>query len=201
MICLTIKKSKQNMSTLIIGALAVVALYAPIKDATHYLSSLFHKQNIEIVDASFGAKTPWQTQSSAYVKVSNSLSTINSKPSLSTPQIIYTRLRLNNPTTSSKTYRKIWLNFEHANGKREHATDYTLYNVETRQRLIGESVQLGPNSSVDVIAAYRFIPSYGRKTPESMSVSWEGKGLMREKACEYDLKTAVQNNFHYQCNG
>ncbi|GAA0834503.1 MULTISPECIES: hypothetical protein [Marinomonas] len=194
MISLCIRRQSLNLNKFIIGALAALALYAPIKDATQYLSSHFEKQTIEIVDASFGAKTAWQKDSSAYIKVSQ-----RPQPSFAQAQIIYTRLRLTNPTSSPQTYRKIWLNFEHSNGSREYTTDYTLYNIETHQRLIGQSVQLGANSSIDVIAAYRFIPSYGKKAPEVMSVSWEGNNLMRENACEYDLKTAAVNNFHYQC--
>ena len=194
MISLRIRRPSLNLNKFIIGALAALALYAPIKDASQYLAAHFKKQNIEIVDASFGAKTPWQKDSPGYLKVSQ-----QTQPSLTQAQVIYTRLRLNNPTNQSQTYRKIWLNFEHENGGREYTTDYTLYNIETHQRLIGQDVQLGPNSSIDVIAAYRFIPSYGREAPAIMSVSWEGNNLMRENACEYDLKTAMKNNFHYQC--
>lgn len=189
-------KSVKHLNKLVIATITALALYAPMKDFSNYISEQFATQNIEIVDASFGARMPWQQENASYVKVSQGM-----HPSFASPQIIYTRLRLTNPTSTPKTYRKIWLNFEHANGGREYTTDYTLYNADTRQRLIGESIQLGPNSSVEVIAAYRFIPSYGHEAPDTMSVSWEGNDLLRERACEYDLKTAMENNFHYQCKG
>lgn len=194
MISVSIKKQSRNMNKVIISALAALALYAPIKDTVRYIESLFQKQNIEIIDASFGAKTRWQQQTPSYVKVSQS-----STPSFTNAQVIYTRLRLSNPTSQPQSYRKIWLNFEHKTGARNYTTDYTLYNIETRQRLVGQSIQLGPNSSIDVIAAYRFIPSYTQKTPLTMSVSWEGNDLIRETACAYNLQTAMTNNFHYQC--
>ncbi|MBJ7555964.1 hypothetical protein [Marinomonas spartinae] len=190
-----IAKPRRYFNQLIIGTLALLALYAPTKDLVSYINGLFQHQNIEIVEASFGANMPWQTQGMSYVKVSQEI-----RPSFSKSQIIYTRLRLDNPTSQPQTYRKIWLNFNHNNGSREYTTDYTLYNAETRQRLIGQSVQVGPHSSVDVIAAYRFIPSYRQQVPSSMSVSWEGKDLIRENACSYDLKNLMTNNFHTQCS-
>lgn len=178
----------------LLGIIAL-ALYAPAKDLIQYAEAHFAKESIQIVDASFGTNMPWQESNSAYLKVSQ-----NAQASLSRSQIIYTKLRLTNPTSEPQTYRKIWLNFSHDNGDQEYTTDYTLYNTETRQRLIGQSIQLGPNSTIDVAAAYRFIPSYKNKSPISMSVSWEGQNLLRENACEYNLKTAVASAFQYQCN-
>ncbi|AEF54548.1 hypothetical protein [Marinomonas posidonica] len=183
--------SLQKMAAL---GLAALALYAPVKDLMDYTGTLFAKQTIQIVDVSFGANMPWQKNHSHYLNVSN-----NAQTSLSRAQVIYTKLRFENPTSEPQTYRKIWLNFSHDNGDQEYTTDYTLYNKETRQRLIGQSVQVGPNSSVDVIAAYRFIPSYKHKSPISMSVSWEGKSLLREKACEYGLANTAENAFYNQC--
>lgn len=172
-----------------------LALYAPVKDLLKLTESVFAKETIQIVDASFGTNMPWQEDDMSFVKVSQ-----NAQTSLSRAQIIYTKLRFSNPTQDPQTYRKIWLNFSHEHGDQEYTTDYTLYNTETRQRLIGQSVQLGPNSTIDVIAAYRFIPSYKNKSPVSMSVSWEGQNLLRHKACEYDLASSAGNTFQYQCH-
>jgi cutinase len=177
----------------LLGVIAL-ALYAPAKDLIQYVEMQFARENIQIVDASFGTNMPWQESNSAYLKVSQ-----NAQASLSRSQIIYTKLRLTNPTSKPQTYRKIWLNFSHDNGDQEYTTDYTLYNTETRQRLIGHSIQLGPDSTIDVVAAYRFIPSYKNKSPISMSVSWEGQNLLRENACQYNLETAAGNTFQYQC--
>ena len=177
----------------LLGILAL-ALYAPAKDLVKLAESHLAKESIQIVDASFGSTMPWQEANSSYIKVSQ-----NAQSSLSRSQIIYTKLRFTNPTSESQTYRKIWLNFTHENGDQEYTTDYTLYNTETRQRLISQSVQLGPNSSIDVVAAYRFMPSYMNKSPISMSVSWEGQNLLRDKACEYDLHNTAGNTFQYQC--
>ena len=191
---ISIAKPRRYFKQVVIGALTALALYAPTKDLISFIGGLTKQQNIEIIDASFGSSMPWQTQEMSYVKVAQQV-----KPSFATSQMIYTRLRLDNPTSAPQTYRKIWLNFEHENGGREYTTDYTLYNAETRQRLIGQSVQVGANSSVEVIAAYRFIPSYRHQIPSTMSVSWEGNDLMRENACAYDLKSMMTNNFNTQC--
>ncbi|NVK73766.1 hypothetical protein C0J08_09620 [Marinomonas sp. CT5] len=177
----------------LIGVISL-ALYAPAKDLVQFAKAYFAKEKIQIIDASFGTNMPWQTANSSYVKVSQ-----NAQSSLSRSQIIYTKLRFTNPTSKPQTYRKIWLNFSHANGDQEYTTDYTLYNTETRQRLIGQSIQLGANSSIDVVAAYRFIPSYKNKAPVSMSVSWEGQNLLRDKACEYDLHNTAGSTFQFQC--
>lgn len=172
-----------------------LGLYAPAKDIFKFAERHFAKESVQIVDASFGTNLPWQESNSSYLKVG-----LSAQSSLSQPQIIYTKLRFTNPTSKPQTYRKIWLNFSHGNGDQEYTTDYTLYNTETRQRLIGQSIQLGANSSIDVVAAYRFIPSYRNKSPITMSVSWEGKSLLRETACEYNLQASAGNTFQYQCN-
>ncbi len=177
----------------LLGVLAL-AMYAPLKDLAQFLQSYLAKESVVIVDASFGSAMPWQTTPSSYLKVSQQAQT-----SLTQPQMIYTKLRLENPTPKPQTYRKIWLNFSHENGGQEYTTDYTLYNVETRQRLVGQSVQLGANSSIEVVAAYRFIPSYHNTAPVSMSVSWEGENHLRSKACEYSLHNTASNSFRYQC--
>jgi len=184
----------RSINKFILFGLVALAIYAPAKDLVLLVEEQLSKQSIEIVDASFGTKMPWQNPNSSFLKVSQ-----NAQASLSQSQIIYTKLRLNNPTSDPQTYRKIWLNFSHANGDQEYTTDYTLYNAENRQRLIGKSIQLGPNSSIDVVAAYRFIPSYKNKSPLTMSVSWEGQSLLREKACEYNLQNASGNAFQLQC--
>lgn len=184
----------RNIQKVALLGVIALALYAPAKDLIQYVEMHLARENIQIVDASFGTNMPWQESNSAYLKVSQ-----NAQASLSRSQIIYTKLRLTNPTSEPQTYRKIWLNFSHDNGDQEYTTDYTLYNTETRQRLIGHSIQLGPDSAIDVVAAYRFIPSYKNKSPISMSVSWEGQNLLRENACQYNLKTAAGNTFQYQC--
>ena len=192
---ITIKAPIRKTHKVAFIAIIALALYAPAKDVIDALSKHFSKQTIQIVDASFGTNMPWQEENSSFLKVSN-----NAQSTLSRSQLIYTKLRLSNPTAEVKTYRKIWLNFTHENGDQEYTTDYTLYNTETRQRLIGQSIELGPNSSIDVIAAYRFIPSYKSKSPVTMSVSWEGQSLLRDKACEYKLQNASNTRFNYQCD-
>lgn len=187
--------STRSIHKVALLSVLALALYAPAKDLVQLTKAHFAKQTIQIVDASFGTKMPWQKNNASYLKVSQ-----NAQSSLSQSQIIYTKLRFTNPTSDTKIYRKIWLNFSHTNGDQEYTTDYTLYNTETRQRLIGQSIQLGANSSIDVIAAYRFIPSYKNKSPITMSVSWEGQNLLREKACEYNLKNSSGNAFHQQCS-
>ncbi|MBR7889511.1 hypothetical protein J9B83_11220 [Marinomonas sp. A79] len=172
----------------------VLALYAPTKDVLRYLSSQMASESIHIVDASFGNTLPWQTSRSSYLTVNQ-----NAQSSLSTAQVIYTKLQFTNPTSEPQSYRKIWLNFLHENGDQEYTTDYVLYNVETRQRLIGKSIELGPNSSTTVMAAYRFIPSYKNTTPITMNVSWEKSNSLRESACDYNLANGAENTFHHQC--
>ncbi|MBJ7537592.1 hypothetical protein [Marinomonas transparens] len=187
----------RNINKFVLCGVLALALYAPAKDVLTLANNYFAKQTIQIVDASFGTRMPWQTantDTANFVKVSQTAQT-----SLSRSQIIYTKLRFDNPTSQPQTYRKVWLNFDHENGDQEYTTDYTLYNAETRQRLIGESVQVGPNTSVEVVAAYRFIPSYKNRFPVSMSVSWEGKDFLREEACKYNLKTSSGNYFAHQC--
>lgn len=184
----------RNIHKITLLGLICLAVYAPAKDAIGFIETLFSKQTIHIIDASFGSQMPWQEEHNPLLKVSH-----NAQSSLSRSQVIYTKLRLNNPTTETKTYRKIWLNFSHENGDEEYTTDYTLYNPTTRQRLIGQSIELGPNSSTEVIAAYRFIPSYRHKSPTTMSVSWEEKDLLRGSACQYDLKAMSNSVFNYEC--
>lgn len=184
----------RNIHKIALLVFIALAIYAPAKDLIKFAEAQLAKESIQIVDASFGTNMPWQEATSSYVKVNQ-----NAQTSLARSQIIYTKLRFTNPTAETQTYRKIWLNFSHANGDQEYTTDYTLYNTETRQRLIGQSIQLGPNSTIDVVAAYRFIPSYKNASPVSMSVSWEGQNLLRDKACEYSLHNAAGSTFQYQC--
>ena len=192
---ITLKTPVRSIHKIALLALLPFALYAPAKDLIDFVETRFAKQTIEIVDASFGTNMPWQDSNSAYVKVG-----MNAQSSLSRSQVIYTKLRFSNPTSETQTYRKVWLNFSHENGDQEYTTDYTLYNAETRQRLIGQSIELGPNSTIDVVAAYRFIPSYKNKSPVTMSISWQGQSVLRDKACEYDLKNRSGNTFQYQCS-
>ncbi|MCB5160466.1 hypothetical protein [Marinomonas algarum] len=184
--------SARKMAILIV---MVLALYAPAKDLFKLVNTWFAAETIRIVDVSFGNHLPWQSQQSNYLTVGQ-----NAQSNLSIPQIIYTKLQLSNPTSAAKTYRKIWLNFLHENGDLEYTTDYVFYNADTRQRLIGNSIELGPNSHIDVIAAHRFIPSYKDTRPVSMSVSWEKPNLLRDSACKYSLVNNSSNTFHHQCN-
>lgn len=191
-------KPIRNINKFVLFGVLALALYAPTKDLLKLTNGYFAKQTIQIIDASFGTRMPWQTTNTttaSLMKVNQATQT-----SLSHAQIIYTKLRFDNPTSKPQTYRKIWLNFDHENGDQEYTTDYTLYNADTRQRLIGQSVQVGPNSSIDVVAAYRFIPGYKNKHPTSMSVSWEGEDFLRAKACEYNLKNFSNNYFAHQCS-
>lgn len=179
---------------LIFLIILVLALYAPTKDILHYLSRQMASESIQIVDASFGNTLPWQSSRSGYLTVHQ-----NAQSSLSRAQLIYIKLHFDNPTLEPQSYRKIWLNFAHENGDQEYTTDYVLYNVETRQRLVGKSIELGPESSTTVMAAYRFIPSFKETTPVTMNVSWEKSNLLRESACDYSLANGAENTFHHQC--
>lgn len=170
----------------------VVAMYAPAKDLLSYANKTIADAKIELATISFGGSTPWQSQShdQGFVKASQSLSV---------PQQIFTKFTLKNPSNDAVTYRKIWLYFEHENGNREYTTDYTLYDPATRQRLIGRSIELGPNSEVEVLASYRFIPSYKQSTPETVSISWESNQHFRDSSCQYSLSTDSLSQFGVTC--
>ncbi len=173
--------------------LLIVALYAPIKDAFRLLVTTFSQHSIELTNISFGGQLPWQekTSTGVFQKVSNN--------TLSSPQLIYTKLNFSNPTNKTVVYRDIWLNFEHENGNLEYTTDYHLYDVSTRSRLVSRSIELGPNSSTSVLASYRFIPSYPYSTPKSVTVSWEADNLLRYSACDYSVSNTSLNSFSKTC--
>lgn len=189
-----INRAVPNSMKHIIGLLLIVALYAPIKDIINLISDSLKQHTIELTNISFGGVLPWQESlsKSAYQKVS----TTNT---LSTPQLIYTKLKFTNPTNKTVIYRDIWLNFEHENGALEYTTDYNLYDMTTRSRLVGHSIELGPNSSISVLASYRFIPSYPNSTPKSVTVSWEGENLLRNSACNYSVSNSSLNSFSKTC--
>lgn len=170
----------------------VVAMYAPAKDLLSFANQTVAKAKIELATISFGGNTPWNTNSS-------DLGFVKASQSLAVPQQIFTKFTLKNPSSSSVTYRKIWLYFEHENGNREYTTDYTLYDPATRQRLIGHSVELGPNSEVEVLASYRFIPSYKQSSPETVSISWESDDHFRDSSCQYPLSTDSLSQFGVTC--
>lgn len=190
----TLSSLKPCIHKIALLALIALALYAPAKDFSQFMQSYLARESVVIVDASFGHSMPWQTPPSSYLKVSQQAQT-----SLTQPQIVYTKLRLENPTAKPQTYRKIWLNFSHQNGEQEYATDYTLYNVETRQRLVGQSIQLGSNSHLELVAAHRYIPNQYRAAPVSMSVTWESEDHLRKKVCDYSLVNTANNTFQFQC--
>ncbi|MBM6550386.1 hypothetical protein [Marinomonas ostreistagni] len=171
---------------------AVIAMYAPAKDLLAFASQSVASAQIELTTISFGGNRPWSSQNdhSPYVRASQSLSA---------PQEIFTKFTLKNPSNEAVTYRKIWLYFEHPNGNREYTTDYTLYDPATRQRLIGRSVELGPNSEVTVLASYRFIPSYQQSMPETVSISWETDPKLRDASCQYKLPTESLSQFGVNC--
>lgn len=170
----------------------MIAMYAPAKDLFSYANKTIADAKIELTTISFGGHTPWQRQSpdQGFMKASQSLSV---------PQQIFTKFTLKNPSNEAATYRKIWLYFEHENGNREYTTDYTLYDPATRQRLIGHSIELGPNSEVEVLASYRFIPSYKQSTPASVSISWESNDHFRDSSCQYPLSTDSLSQFGVTC--
>lgn len=169
-----------------------VAMYAPAKDLMNYTNDKLADANIELASISFGNQSPWSGSNveTGFVKASQSLNS---------PQQIFTKFTLKNPSDEKVVYRKLWLYFEHADGKREYTTDYTLYDPQTRQRLIGHSVELGPNSEVTVMASYRFIPSYTQSSPETVSISWENNSHFRDSSCEYELSTGALSQFGATC--
>lgn len=171
---------------------ALLALYAPAKDLLQFAGRSVASASIELSTISYGGNRPWgqSDHQSHFVKASQSLRS---------PQDIYTKFTLKNPTNAPQTYRKIWLYFEHENGDREYTTDYTLYDPATRQRLIGQSIELGPKSEVTVLAAYRYIPSYQSSAPATVSLSWETQAQMRAASCQYKLPTDSLSQFGVSC--
>lgn len=176
---------------LLLGIFAM-ALYAPAKDLLSLTSESFASANIELASISFGAHSPWSTNT-------NQTGFVRASQSLSSPQQIFTKVTLKNPSNEAVLYRKLWLYFEHNDGKREYTTDYTLYDPETRQRLIGHSIELGPNSEISVLASYRFIPSYQQSEPETVSISWENDQHLRTNSCQYELSTGSLSQFGATC--
>lgn len=183
----------KRMSHPVLMLLCLVALYAPAKDFASFVEEQFSQHTIHLTNISFGGSLPWQTtqQTNGFQKVSMN--------HLNQPQRIYTKLSLSNPTNKTVTYRRIWLSFTHENGNVEHTTDYQLYDVETRSRLIGKTIELGPNSHIEVLASYRFIPSYSESVPTKMSVSWEGSDLLRRAECDYEVNPNSFNSFNKTC--
>jgi hypothetical protein len=180
---------KVKTSLLLVALIA--ALYAPVKDLIKFGRTQVATENISLGSISFGNSYPWQSaQNVGFVKAA---------ASLSSPQKIFTKLVFENPTSEVVTYRKVWLTFTHENGAEEYTTDYSLYDPNTRQRLIGQSVEVGPNSKVEVLAAYRFIPGYRSGKPESVSISWEKENKMRGTACDYSLPQNAMSSFNKQC--
>ncbi|MCC4273912.1 hypothetical protein [Marinomonas communis] len=182
----------RGKSSYVILAMMLMAMYAPAKDLLNFASQKVAKASIELASISYGATSPWQrsTDQTGFVKASQSLSQ---------PQQIFTKFTLSNPSSESVTYRKIWLYFEHENGNREYTTDYTLYDPATRQRLIGHSIELGPNSDIEVLASYRFIPSYKQSSPTTVSISWESEDHYRDASCSYKLPTKSLSQFGVTC--
>ncbi|MFT2111396.1 hypothetical protein [Marinomonas sp. 2405UD68-3] len=188
-----IRRAVPSSTKHLVLLLLCVALYAPVKDAINLAIASFNKHTIELTNISFGGSFPWQETSSV-----NTLQKVSSQ-ALRTPQLIYTKLKLSNPTNKTVVYRDIWLNFEHDNGSLEYTTDYHLYDVSTRSRLVGRSIELGPKSSINVLASYRFIPSYPSSVPKSVTVSWEAENLLRYSACDYSVSNTSLNSFSKAC--
>lgn len=172
-------------------AAMLVGLYAPAKDLLQYANQSVVNADIKLSTISFGSSTPWQAQQNTGF--------VHASQSLAAPQQIFTKFTLKNPSNQTMVYRKIWLYFEHDNGNREYTTDYTLYDPTTRRRLIGHSVELGPNSEVTVLASYRFIPSYTQSAPETVSISWENDSHLRATSCQYSLSTNSLSQFGVSC--
>ena len=182
----------RGKSSYVMSVIIMMAMYAPAKDLLSFASQRVAKSSIELASISYGSANPWQNSvtQDGFVKASQSLSQ---------PQQIFTKFTLSNPSNEPVTYRKIWLYFEHENGNREYTTDYTLYDPETRQRLIGHSIELGPNSNIEVLASYRFIPSYNESAPETVSISWESDSHYRDTSCSYKLPTKSLSQFGVTC--
>ena len=174
---------------------ALFVAYTPMKDAIAWGNSIINEASITLVDISFGTNFPWQNQQqSGYVKAAKN------KQTLLGPQIIYTRFKLSNPSNQSTPFKKIWLTFSHQDGTTEYTTDYNLYDANTRQKLIGNTVQLAANSEIELLASYRFIPSYINSSPESIQISWESKKQLRESSCELLFSELRDNNFGHFCD-
>jgi len=185
--------SRNSNIYLIIG-LFLLAAYSPVKDTLFWLAKQFANESIQLVDISFGNKFPWQKNNEGYTYLEAS----NNQPSYSA-QIIHTRLKLSNPSNESKSFKKIWLTFEHANGATEYTTDYSLYHIETRQQLVGSSVKLAANSEIELLASYRFIPSYPNSKPQNLKVSWENESYLRDKGCLLSFDDLAMNDFGQTC--
>lgn len=192
------KKPALNLSLLnnayLIVALFLLAAYSPIKDMLFWTAKQFANESIQLVDISFGNKFPWQKQDEDFTYLNAS----NSQPNYSA-QVIHTRLKLSNPSNESKSFKKIWLTFEHANGATEYTTDYSLYHIETRQKLVGSSVKLAPNTELELLASYRFIPSYPTSKPQNLKVSWENESYLRERGCLLKFDDLAMNDFGQAC--
>jgi len=175
--------------------LFVLAIYSPAKDVFAWVSKEFKNEQIQLIDISFGNKLPWQKQAQDYTY----LATSNNQAAYR-PQIIHTRLKLSNPSNESKSFKKIWLTFEHANGATEYTTDYSLYHIKTRQKLVGSSVKLAANSEIELLASYRFIPSYPNSKPQNLKVSWENESYLRKKSCQLNFENLAMNDFGQTCS-
>lgn len=179
--------------TVMFAAFALlVGLYAPLKDLLIFTGKQITNARIELTTIAFGGNSPWKSSGMEE-------GFVHASQSLNTPQQIFTKFTLKNPSSTTTTYRKIWLYFEHENGNREYTTDYTLYDPVTRQRLIGHSIELGPNSEVEVLASYRFIPSYSNSSPTTVSISWETDEHFRNASCDYALSTNSLSQFGVSC--
>lgn len=189
-------KSKQsNKSLFLFLGLFILAAYSPVKDALIWSAKQLANENIQLVDISFGSSLPWQDKSQEYTYLAAS----NNTPSYSA-QVIHTRLKLTNPSNESKSFKKIWLTFEHENGATEYTTDYSLYHIKTRQKLIGSTVKLAANSEIELLASYRFIPSYPNSKPQNLKVSWENESYLREKGCLLKFEDLAMNDFGQTCH-
>ncbi|KJZ09833.1 hypothetical protein OA92_21230 [Marinomonas sp. SBI22] len=178
----------------LILVLFLLAAYSPVKDMLSWTAKQFANESIQLVDISFGNRLPWQAENNNYTYVNTS----NNQPSY-TAQVIHTRIKLSNPSNESKSFKKIWLTFEHANGATEYTTDYSLYNIETRQKLVGSTVKLAPNTELELLASYRFIPSYPTSKPQNLKVSWENESHLREKGCLLNFDDLAINDFGQSC--
>ncbi|TPE47337.1 hypothetical protein FJM67_14635 [Maribrevibacterium harenarium] len=177
--------------TYLLLTLFLIAMYAPAKDLLTLLQQQFSQANIGIQTISFGNQYPWQaTTHTGFVQASESLTE---------PQQIFVRFSLQNPSATPQIYNKIWLYFEHENGDREYTTDYTLYDPVSRRRLIGSAVEVGPSTSVEVLASYRYIPSFQAREPVSISVSWQGDDVLRSSSCQYKLSTSAMTQTGAEC--
>lgn len=182
-----------------IALLTIFIAYTPVKDAIAWTSTLMEKASVDLVDISFG-RNLFVQQDSHHMKENSYMKVAHQPQNLAGPQIIYTRFKFSNPTNNPVTFDKIWLTLSYQDGSSEYTTDYNLYDAHSRQRLVGNRAQIAAHSEVEVLASYRFVPSYRDSKPATLQISWEGSNQLRESSCKVALANLQENNFGTGCH-